>query len=82
MHRFITHESLAVGLFNRDHCGATALTMAWQGELQNSTAILSLLCERMRSDYLGLHTKMRKAWTLKDLDTKLERINICLWYRE
>lgn len=72
MQRYITHEPLSAGIFNRDFNGATTSCQSWNTELQNSCKALALMCQRMQSDFVGLHPKMRKPWTLRDLEPSLK----------
>ena len=51
MAKFVTHDALASGLFNRNFCCGDSLNGgAWRETLGNSPAVLSLLLERMNSD--------------------------------
>ena len=68
MGRFMTHEPIAAGAFNRDYCSTTSVMASWQAELSNTLPILELLLQRLESDYLGLHPKMRKAYGLKEVE--------------
>ena len=75
MAKFVTHDALASGLFNRNFCCGDSLNGgAWRETLGNSPAVLSLLLERMNSDILSMHVKMRKAWKTPDLETPSETV--------
>lgn len=79
MGRFMTHEALALGLFNRDYSSGTGPYAHWVDSCRNSPEILQLLVRRMHDDYAQLHTKMRKAYTMKDLEFGLLLVdNNCL----
>ena len=72
MAKFITHESLAAGAWNRTHCSATDTMQAWQETLTNTDDILNLVLDRMSSDWKSLNPKMRKPFTLRDVDPRLQ----------
>ena len=71
MRKYIQHDAVAAGLFNRDFSSAHGAFAAWTSELENSSELLALLLERMLSDFERTHAKMRKPWTLKDLEARL-----------
>lgn len=62
MSKFMTHESLASNVLNMQFCSAAGVTQPWQQHLTNNDAVLSLVVERMSSDWNALSPKMRKAW--------------------
>lgn len=68
MGRYLLHDPIAIGIFNRNHNTGTGAFCAWPSELENTPEILRLLCKRMASDFEGAHQKMRKPYTTKDLD--------------
>ena len=69
MAKFLTHESLAAGAWNQTYCSATDTMQSWQETLTNTVPILDLTIDRMSRDWLSLTPKMRKAFTLKDVDS-------------
>ena len=71
MPKWITHEALAADLFNCKHHTATGVLQPWQKHLSNNNQLLSLLVSRMDLDWSSLAPKMRKAWTAKDVDTRM-----------
>lgn len=68
MAKFITHDTIAQGIFNHDTCAAVGAMTAWRAELLNTPDILELLVKRLEHDYENLHVKMRKAYTFKDVE--------------
>lgn len=67
MQKFITHECISSKLFNAKHSSATGTLMPWANVLTNSEPSLTLLLKRLESDYMGIQSKSRKAWGLKDV---------------
>ena len=67
MAKFLTHESIAEGMFNREHCTASTSLTAWQEYLVNSSQLLELLCARLRHDWLSTPLKFRKAWNCQQI---------------
>lgn len=51
-----------------DDCSATDTMQAWQETLTNTEQILDMTVDRMSRNWLSLAPKMRKAFTLKDVD--------------
>lgn len=72
MIKFITHEAIASGCFNREHCAATGSMAGWEDPLSNSDALLQLVLGRMDSDFAALHHKMRKPYTSREIDALIE----------
>lgn len=69
MHRFLTHDSIKEGVFNRDFCSAVSAYSAWPDALTNSTPILELLLQRLEGDWLAMNPRLRRPFTAKDVDT-------------
>ena len=69
MNKFLHHEPLAAGLFNRETTTSTATTSAWEIQLSNNVDLLSLVCKRMEGDYVALRPQMRKAYGAKEVET-------------
>ncbi len=69
MGRFLTHESLAMGLFNANYNGSTSHISVWEGIMNNSEDVLRLLLDRMESDFLALLPKMRKHYQAAAVDS-------------
>jgi len=67
MAKFLTHDSIAEGLFNRDRCSAGSLLTSWQEHLVNTPELLTLLCQRLRDDYMATPAKFRKAWNAQQI---------------
>lgn len=72
MSRFLTHDAICAGIFNRDGCFTSGTMAGWEGLLVNSNPILQLLLDRMNSDYAALNAKMRKCWGTKELDSWIQ----------
>ena len=72
MAKFLTHDAIASGVFNKDTCTATSTMAQWQSELLNSKSTLNLLCDRLASDYSSLGPKMRKPFGAKDVDARYQ----------
>lgn len=70
MARYLHHEPIALGLFNRNYCGSITATKSWEAELSNSEESLNLLTSRMECDYSALNPKMRRAYGAKDVETR------------
>ena len=73
MNRFISHDGLAAGVFNRDFCTALPVSAAWSTQLTNTLDLLHLLCSRLENDYVNLRPNMRKAFSGKDVEICLQR---------
>ena len=69
MHKLLTHEPIAKGLFNISYNGGRGTFASWESIMQNDYAVTSLFLERMRNDYQMTVPECRKVYTLKDLDT-------------
>ena len=69
MAKYVLHDAIAEGCFNRSWCSAGGPMSGWANELTNSPATLSLLCERMQSDYESIRDKSRKAYNFASVDT-------------
>ncbi|CAK8992255.1 unnamed protein product [Durusdinium trenchii] len=63
MIKFINHDCLAHGWFNRDEQLANSSQAAWRDILVNSTDSLTLLRERLSADFLSINQKLRKPWS-------------------
>lgn len=63
MQRFITHDAIASGIFNRETCSATAAMTPWQAILLNNVSTLDLVCDRLNHDFNNLSLKFRKPFT-------------------
>ena len=77
MGRFIHHEPLAHGIFNRDYTSASGgMMQQWESELTNNgdCRLLQLLCDRMEVDWLALAPKMRKPYNVQQLDPRVQTI--------
>lgn len=70
MGSYLLHEPIACGLFDRLHSTAVGAYAGWPKHLVNSPQILDLLTDRMLQDFEAAHVKMRKAYSLKDLDLR------------
>ena len=77
VNRYLQHDAVAMGIFNRDYSSAHGAFAAWTTELENSTPLLSLMLERMLSDFERTHAKMRKAYGIKELETGLHSCVSC-----
>ncbi len=69
MHRFLTHDAIAQGIFNRDCCTAGATMTAWQEQLVNTTDVLKLMCQRMDQEFNNTPLRFRKPWNYTQLVT-------------
>ncbi len=67
MAKFLTHDSIAEGMFNRDRCSSGTLLTAWQEHLVNTPELLTLLCRRLHDDYVATPLKFRKAWSTSQI---------------
>ncbi|CAK9067772.1 Uncharacterized protein SCF082_LOCUS34243 [Durusdinium trenchii] len=72
--KFIYHEPLAGGLFNREYNSGQGQYTAWQEALQNNLEVVKLMVQRMQAEFESTPVKFRKPWSLKDVDTKLELV--------
>ena len=68
--KFINHDALAEGLLNQSHCTAVGFLLPWKHQLTNSNSLLDLVISRMELDWLALAPRTRKAWNLKDLESR------------
>lgn len=66
--RFISHEPLASGLLNTNFNGAGGGLAPWDSQLQNSVTSVNLMVDRLKSDYEGLASKMRRPYGLKEVE--------------
>lgn len=69
MQKFITHEAIASGIFNRETCTATSSMTAWQHVLLNNDDTLDLLCDRLHEDFANCTPKFRKPYTHGGIET-------------
>lgn len=74
MAKFLTHEAVDGGIFNRDHATASGQCAAWSAELQNTPEILSLLLDRMEHDFTSLSVKMRFPYKYAHLVSWLPKV--------
>lgn len=70
MTRFLNHDGVAQGVFNRDYVGGSG---AWERWMANSPELLQLLLDRMQKDWESMAGKMRKPWSQKDLESRIAR---------
>lgn len=77
MAKFIHHEPISCGYFNKDFCSAGGSCAAWASELTNSPKSLDFLMQRLHLDFEGSHAKMRKAFTARDVAPRLLRFAAC-----
>lgn len=75
MQKYILHEAISEGCFDRNYCSANGNLSPWAAELTNSPMVLEYLCQRMESDYEGLSAKMRKPYTMVSIDTRFVLIS-------
>ena len=68
MHRFLTHDAIKEGCFNRTYCSAVAGFAAWPVELTNSADLLNLMIGRLVSDWTALNPKARRPITAREVD--------------
>lgn len=68
--RFLVHDALACGLFNRGYTGATGAHSSWESVMMNNNDILTLVIDRMRSDWENQPVKLRTPWTAKSVDPR------------
>ena len=69
MPKFMTHESIACGVFNSTFNSAKGQWSAWEGYLLSTGPLLELLVRRMGVDFEQTSVKMRKAYGAKDVAT-------------
>ena len=62
MAKFVTHEAIDGGIFNRDFSTATGQVSQWDAELQNNPETLSLMMERLELDFVSQSSKIRVAY--------------------
>ena len=67
MQKFLTHESIAAGVFNTGTCCATSAQSEWGDVLTVNRVNLSWLIQRMSNDFASQHSKLRKPWSSKEL---------------
>ena len=67
--KFITHDAIAQGVFNKDTTTACASSTAWQSYLLNTKPILDLVCDRLGADYANMPLKFRKAYTYSQIES-------------
>ena len=65
--KFVTHEAIGSGVFNRGFCSASPLQSHWAEHLTNDLRVLGTLLQRMESDFLATNIKLRKPWGAKDV---------------
>ncbi|CAK9116501.1 unnamed protein product [Durusdinium trenchii] len=51
MGKFLTHEPVCNGIFNRDYTSGINALLPWEKDLKNSPESLALMCQRMELDY-------------------------------
>ena len=81
MHRFLTHDAIHNGAFNRDFCSTPGHLSCWSAELTNNPKTLSLLIQRLESDWAALNPKMRKPYSFGHVDSRLAQKpldNMCI----
>lgn len=69
MQKYLLHEAISEGCFNRNYCSASGSLAPWASELTNSPEVLDLLCRRMQSDYESTTPKMRRAFNLSAVES-------------
>lgn len=74
MAKFLTHESLAAGAWNRDYCAASNSMQQWSEVLMNQLETVHVAIDRMESDWLAMKPTMRKAHSLKDVDARPQSV--------
>ena len=67
MHKFMSHEPLAAGLFNESYNAAKGQWAAWSAEFQNTEPVLQLFIKRLGIDYEQMTSKMRKPYSMKEM---------------
>ena len=71
MSKFITHDAIAAGFFNKDYVGGVSNAGGtWSEHLLNGDAVLELLTRRVEEDYASLPSKSRRPWTPRELDCR------------
>lgn len=68
MGKFLTHEPVCNGIFNRDYTSGINALLPWEKDLKNSPESLALMCQRMELDYSQTRPKLRKTWNMTTLD--------------
>lgn len=68
MIRFVTHEPLASGYFNRNFNAGTGVFSPWEGSLINNTDLVMLALSRMEKDWDDAPAKLRKPYQCKDIE--------------
>lgn len=71
LNKFLTHDAIAQGAFNRETCTATSCMTAWQAQLLNTLEVVELLCNRMDSDFSSTGLKFRKPYTFNQVESSL-----------
>lgn len=69
MVKFLNHDALAGGLFNRYQSVTTPNQAAWADVLVNTTESLLLVCDRMSEDFSATLQKLRKPWNAAAIET-------------
>lgn len=72
MGRFLTHDPICQGLFNRDYTAGVGVLLPWASELTNTPQSLKLMCQRMEADYSQTRPKLRKTWTFNTVEIGLQ----------
>lgn len=67
MPKFINHDGIADGIFNRTYSGGSGPHVPWKDLLLNSSGVLTCLLGRMEKDYVAITPKQRRPWGSKDL---------------
>ena len=70
MIKFMNHDVIGLGLFNRDLCSCSHAMTAWQAELVNNQQTLLLFCDRLSADFSNLGLKFRKPWSYTQADSR------------
>ena len=65
--KFVTHEAIGSGVFNKGYCSCSALQSPWAEHLTNDVRLLGTLLQRMEGDFLAMNVKLRKPWGTKDV---------------
>ena len=74
MLKFLPHDAIASGFFNRSYNSGHGVYSPWESVLQNTLPLTELLAERLASDFVGLSCKMRKPWSSKDVEAHLHSV--------
>ena len=57
MPKFINHDGIADGIFNRTYSGGSGPHVPWKELLLNSSGVLTCLLGRMEKDYVAINPK-------------------------